>query len=90
MNKIISARNLEFYSKARANKVSKLFIIWLQIGKAREIETTLTSTLPSFSAQFRWDNKIQKRSLLHNSQIKRYVYSSISCFFNEVSFSESY
>lgn len=37
----ISARSLEFYSEARANKVIKLFIIWLQIGKA-EIERTST------------------------------------------------
>ena len=43
----ISARSLEFYSKAQVNKVIKFFIIWLQIGKAREIENT--SLLPSFS-----------------------------------------
>ena len=42
-----SALSLESYSKAEANKVIKLFIIWLQIGKAREIERT--STLPLFS-----------------------------------------
>ena len=42
----MSARSLEFYSKAQANKVIKLFIIWLQIGKAHEIERT--SMLPSF------------------------------------------
>ena len=42
-----SARSLKFFSKARANKVVKLFIICLQIGKAREIERT--STLPIFS-----------------------------------------
>ena len=35
-----SARSLEFYSKAQANKVIKLFIIWLQIGKAHEIKRT--------------------------------------------------
>ena len=39
-NSKISAGSLEFYSKARENKVIKLFIIWLQIGKAREIEGT--------------------------------------------------
>ena len=36
------ASSLEFYSKTRANKVIRLFIIWLQIGKAREIERTST------------------------------------------------
>ena len=43
----ISARSQEVYSKAQANKVIKLFIIWLQIGKVREIEKT--SKLPLFS-----------------------------------------
>ena len=47
----ILARSLEFYSKVQANKVIKLFIIWLEIRKVRKIERT--STLPSFSSQFR-------------------------------------
>ena len=41
-----SARSLEFYSKTRAKKVIKSFIIWLQ-DKAPEIGRT--STLPTFS-----------------------------------------
>ena len=36
---------ISFHSKAQANKVIKLFIIWLHIGKAHEIERT--SALPS-------------------------------------------
>ena len=56
-----SARSLKIYSKAQANKVIKLFIVWLQKGKAREIERT--STLSSFSSQFLRDNKIQKRNV---------------------------
>ena len=42
----ISVQSLELYSKARANKVIKLLIIWLQIaiGKTREIDGTSTKT----------------------------------------------
>ena len=58
----------EFYSKAQANKVIKLVIIWLQIGQAGKIERT--STWPSFSSQY-FVNKIQKRNLPLNSQLRR-------------------
>ena len=36
----ISAQSLKFYSIAQANKVITLFIIWLEIGKVREVEKT--------------------------------------------------
>ena len=65
-NAKILARGLEFYSKAQANKVIKMFIIWLLIGKAREIERTSGEFkhLQSlhFPSQFCQDNKIQKRN----------------------------
>ena len=57
---------MEFYSKARANKVIKFFIIWLQIGKAHEIERT--------SGEFTWHQCCQ----ICKSEVR--VYLAITAF----------
>ena len=54
----ILAQSLEFFSKAWANEVIKLFIIWLPIGQVHKIERTTGEF-----TQFRQDKKIQKRNL---------------------------
>ena len=70
-----SARSLEFYSKAQANKVIKLFIIWLQIGKAHEIKRT--------SGEFTWRQCCQIcESEVRSPETENY-FASATCLFGD-------